>query len=168
MRLRLIGQAMWEEVERIFNNAQQKRSVWGVMGAAIFDVGGFGIGGGYWTGAGIGPRTILENDTNDFGFDSTGKMRQFTGLFGNLSYELPSRTKFAVGGGQLNVASTDADKLPATGVDVISQAQEYHGTISQKVDALTFIVELMRWKTTWYWGEKADLMFLGGGVNFNW
>ncbi|HEX2881038.1 MAG TPA: porin [Polyangiaceae bacterium] len=168
MRLRLIGQAMWEEVERIFNNAQQKRSVWGVMGAAIFDVGGFGIGGGYWTGAGIGPRTILENDTNDFGFDSTGKMRQFTGLFGNLSYEFKSRTKIAAGGGQLNVASTDADKLPATGVDVMSQAQEYHFTVSQKVDALTFIVEFMRWKTTWYWGEKADLQFLGGGVNFNW
>jgi hypothetical protein len=167
-RLRVFGQTMWEEVERIFNNAQQKRAVWGVMAAGIIDIGGLGLGAGWWTGAGIGPRTILENDTNDFGFDATGRMRKFSGLFGNVSYELPTKTKFAVGGGQLNVESTPTDKLPATGVDVISQAQEYHATISQKVDALTFIVEYMHWKTTWYWGEKADLNFGGVGANFNW
>lgn len=166
--LRVVAQGMTEELQRINQNKQQKERVWGVMGGAIFGLGGWKLGGGGWTGAGIGPRTVLEADTNDFGYDANGKMRKFTGIFVNTSYELPTRTTAAIGMGQLNVESTDLDKTANSGVNVLSQAREMHITLSQKVDFLTFIVEYMNWKSTWYFGETQNVNFAGGGANFEW
>jgi hypothetical protein len=168
MKLRLVGQGMTEELQRVNLGAQQKKRVWGVMGGGIFKWGGWTLGGGAWSGAGIGPHTVLEADTSDFGYDANGNMRKFNGVFVNTAYECKFGSKLALGTGQLNVESTTLDKGVNSGVNVLAQSKEMHVTLSQKVDALHFIVEYMNWKSTWYFGETQNVNFAGGGVNFEW
>jgi len=177
LRVRVIGQGVMSKVERVVQMPavparKESKTIWGAMGSAVLDAYGFSAGAGGWTGEGIGARTIFEiaDGTNPLAYDaSTGKLRKGRGLFGNVGYVYKGTgTGAAVGGGTFNMESNPEDKVPTSGKSVISQSREFHVTVTQKFDALTFIAEYMNWKNTWYWGEVQIINFMGVGANYEW
>jgi hypothetical protein len=73
-----------------------------------------------------------------------------------------------VGGGVFTMTPLAEDIVPTSGRSVIVQSREYHVTVTQKFDALTFILEYMNWRNTWYWGETQIVHFMGTGANYEW
>ncbi|HEY0715924.1 MAG TPA: porin [Polyangia bacterium] len=168
-RLRLWGQGMTEEIRRVNGQELQVGRVWGAMGAGLANLGNFAIGGGGWTGAGIGVRQVMEiiDAANPLAYDSEGTLRKFRGFFGNASYTLGSTT-IAAGGGAAYVQPTSPDIAETSSVNVLNQSIEMHVTLAHKFDQVIFTAEYMQWKNSWYFGEQQILNFAGAGANFVW
>lgn len=174
-RIRLFGQSLFDRIEHSTGASGGNpgtlvtKDVWGVMGTALLNVGGFGLGAGGWTGAGIGERVPMEasDPANPISFDKASVLRLFRGFYGNAQIDLQG-TVLTGGGGILYVRATDADSSDMASVDVLKQQYEFHATISHKVDALVFEAEFMRWTSEWHFGEKQVLNFAGVGANYVW
>jgi hypothetical protein len=178
--LRVYGQGLYEAPEKVDGDALKKLNVWGLMASGIVDVGGLSLGGGAWTGAGIGIRVPLEveDPTYPLSFDpKTGEARLFRGFFGNATYELPTGTSATVGGGTVFIRPTDTDKAanpmnldppPTVGYTILTQNAEFHLVLAQKIDTVVLTGEFMHWTSAWYFGEKQAMNFLGAGANYFW
>jgi hypothetical protein len=169
-KLRAIAQGLAEQLQRVSGPDLRKGNVWGVMGSTILSAGGFALGVGGWTGAGIGTHVIVEADdaANPLAFDSQGDLRQFRGFFGNATYVFAGGTAVAAGGGTTFVRSTEADVAMGSGISVLDQQSEFHVVVTHRIDALVFTAEYMRWMTKWYFGEKQNENFMGVGANYFW
>lgn len=145
--------------------------IWGVMGTGILNVGVVGIGGGGWTGSGIGERVPMEasDPANPISFDKSPnhELRLFRGFYGNLQLDL-SGTMITAGGGILFVRPTALDQSDAASSDVLKQQYEGHLVISHKFDAIILNAEYMRWTSQWHFGEKQNLNFISLGANYVW
>ena len=168
-KLRLFGQGVFEQLRRVEGTALKKVNVWGVMGTAILDVGGLTLGGGGWTGAGIGTHVIMEatDAANPLAFDSKGDLRLFRGFYGNAAYNFGSAS-LALGGGTVFIRSTATDIADGSGVSVIKQQSEGHIRFTKRIDTVHLTIEYMRWMSKWYFGEKQNENFMGVGANYVW
>jgi predicted porin len=176
-RLRLFGQSMWDRIETSMMGLAGmpgtliSHDVWGVMGTGLLNVGGFGLGGGGWTGKGIGERVPLEatDPANPLSFDKSPnkELRLFRGFYGNVQYDFQG-TVLTGGGGVLFVRPTALDASDMAVNDVLKQQFEYHVTLSHKFDAIVLNAEYMRWTSEWHNGEKQVLNFMGAGANYVW
>jgi len=149
----------------------QSATFWGVMGAGILEVGGFSLGGAGWAGRGISNRNVVESPdgAQPLAYEtSTGTLRDGRGFFGNAAYHFPFGFGIAAGGGVYFLKPTPHDLEDNAGYDLLKKSQEEHVTLTQKFDALVFILEFMQWKDEWTWGEKQTMNFFGGGANFVW
>jgi hypothetical protein len=77
-RLRLFGQSMLNRIESSTTTTVTPLTIWGVMGTGLLDVGPISLGGGAWTGAGVGERIPLEaiDPSHPIAWDSSGALRQ--------------------------------------------------------------------------------------------
>jgi predicted porin len=170
-RLRVIGQAMTQELQRNNAGVLQTSNLWGLMGSAIIEAGGFAAGGGYWEGSGIGTISplYLANGANDsVSFDSTGELRLFRGLYGNIAYDYRG-SRIAAGTGISYVRPTTQDSSAGGGnIDILDHAGEWHVVFTQKIDAIVLDVEYARWTTRWHDTSSEVMNFMAVGANFNW
>ncbi|HEY2900847.1 MAG TPA: porin [Polyangia bacterium] len=176
-RVRLYGQSMWDRIETSsmamggMPGTLIVHDVWGAMGTGIVNVGGFGLGGGGWTGKGIGERVPMEasDPANPLAFDKSAnkELRLFRGFFGNVQYDYQG-TVLTGGGGILFVRPTALDNSDMAANDVLKQQFEFHATLSHKFDAIVLEAEYMRWTSEWHFGEKQVLNFMGLGANYVW
>jgi hypothetical protein len=188
-RIRLIAQTMWTRLEKstppdMMNPGGTLKvlDVWGLMGTALLDVGPVSLGGGGWTGAGVGERIPLEANDPAFpiAWDSTGVLRHFLGFYGNAQFNFQG-TAITVGGGELLVKLTDNDLSMNTATLTLKDQYEGHITINHKfANCLVANVEYMYWHTDWqddpsmvgvvagYEHLKQALNFMGGGLNYVW
>jgi hypothetical protein len=181
-RFIVVGQGLAQSLAKI--NATQDGTVlttaWGAMGVARFELGGLRVGGGAWTGAGIGTHTPFQQEdqgkplAHDLpgGMDAAGnplpgdQLRNFRGFFGNVAFDYRG-TALAVGGGAANVQETLSDALtPST--SLLRQNTEVHAVLTHRIYAIVLSAEYMRWHSDWYRGEKQDLTFAGVGSVFVW
>ena len=169
-RIRLIGQAMTEEIQQVNGEDLQKARVWGAMGTGVLNLGGLAIGGGGWSGVGIGVRGVMEiiDAANPLAYDSAGTLRAFRGFFGNASYTLFDKLTIAAGAGSAFVQSTSLDVAEDSSVNVLKQSMEYHATLAYRIDSVILTAEYMQWSNKWYEGEEQNLVFAGAGANFVW
>ena len=176
-RVRVFAQSLYD---RIYNSTAPSgttpgtatpHDVWGVMGTALLNVGWFGLGGGGWTGAGIGERVPMEatDPSNPISFDksATHELRLFRGFYGNLQLDIQG-TLLTGGGGILFVRPTALDESDMASSDVLKQQYEFHATVSHKFDAIVLNAEFMHWTSQWHYGEKQNLNFMGVGANYVW
>lgn len=179
-RLRLSGQSMFN---RIYGNPDtmtiKALTAWGVMGTGILDVGPVSVGGGAWTGKGIGERIPLEapDPSNPLFEDQNGNLRSFLGVYGNAQVNFQG-TSVTVGGGELFVKLTDLDLSMNTPTLTLTDQYEGHITITHKfADCIIAEVEYMHWHTDWQVdpgapagmdNPKQSLNFMGGGINYIW
>jgi predicted porin len=186
LHLRLIGQTMFNRISATtmgVNNAGaitlgtiKTDNVWGAMGTGIARIAGLTVGGGAWTGSGVGERVPFEQSdpSQPLSLDNSLQLRKFRGFYGNVQYELANNS-LTVGGGELFVQPTATDDLAANNLVLIDQF-EYHVTYHYKWDAIVFNLEYMHWHTDWHDDPmmpnvaalKQDLNFMGGGVNYLW
>jgi len=176
VKIRIIGQSMLEQIGTSTAPAGPtpgtvtKDTIWGAMGTGIVSVGGFGIGGGGWTGAGVGERIPLEADdpANPISNDATLELRKFRGFYGNAQFEFMDNS-ITAGGGILYVQPTALDSLDKKAPsDVLKSQFEYHVTYHHKFDAIVLNAEYMHWETKWHFGEVQKLNFFGAGINYLW
>jgi hypothetical protein len=169
-KLRVTGQGIAEQLERVEGTGLEKGNVWGVMGSAVLTTGGLSLGGGGWTGAGIGTHVVVEasDSANPLAFDAQGQLRQFRGFFGNIAYAFANGSAIAAGGGTTFVRSTAADVAMGSGISVLKQQSEFHIVLTHRIDALVLTAEYMRWMAKWYFGEKQNENFMGVGANYFW
>jgi predicted porin len=174
--IRVIGQSMYEKISKttppsgMMPGTIKSDTIWGGMGTAVIGVGPVRLGGGGWTGAGVGERVPLEasDAANPVFSDQTLELRHFRGYYGNLQAEFMNNF-LTVGGGILYVKPTAIDVGIGTAPnDVLDHQQEFHVTYQHKWDAIVVNAEYMRWKTVWHFGEKQDLNFMGAGLNYIW
>jgi hypothetical protein len=156
-------------------------NIWGVMGTGLLDVGPVSVGGGGWTGSGVGERIPLEaaDAANPIYADSTGALRDFLGFYGNLQAHL-GNTSVTVGGGELLVKLTDNDLSMNTAALVLKDQWEGHVVLNHKfADCIVANVEFMHWHTDWqddpamvgmpgYSHFQQSINFMGGGLNYIW
>jgi hypothetical protein len=144
-------------------------TAWGAMGAGRLEMGGLKLGGGLWTGVGMGTDTVLQQDdqANPLAQDSAGVLRRFLGYFGNAQYDYHG-TALTVGAGATFVQETSADAAPMSNISLVKQNVEYHAVLTQRFHSLIFDAEYMHWKSDWYLGESQTLNFLSAGANFIW
>jgi predicted porin len=170
-KLRVTGQGIGEVLERLKSQTElQKATVWGVMGSAVLNAGDLSVGGGGWTGEGIGARVIMEaqDPASPIAYDKTNyELRLFRGFFGNVAYDYHG-SALAVGGGIVFVRSTPGDLANPNQFSVLAQQAEGHIVFTQRIDAVVLTAEYMRWMAQWYYGEKQDLNFTGVGANYAW
>ena len=103
VKIRLIGQSMVEQIGKSTAPAGMTPgtvttdTIWGAMGTGIVTIGGLGVGGGGWTGAGVGERIPLEatDPTNPISNDSTLELRHFRGFYGNAQFEFSEDEQYA-------------------------------------------------------------------------
>ncbi len=121
--LRLIGQTMFDRIENSTAGTQDPATgavtlgtlktdnVWGVMGTAIASISGLTVGGGAWTGAGVGERIPMEasDAANPISYDQTLQLRQFRGFYGNAQFAIAGNA-LTIGGGELFVKPTALDR----------------------------------------------------------
>jgi len=149
-------------------------TAWGVMGAARLEVAGFKLGGGGWTGKGMGTNNAFQQDdqAKPLAHDLPGgnypgdELRSFRGFFGNLVYDYHG-TALAVGAGAAFVQETIADAA-AVSTSLLRQNVEYHVVFMQRFHSLVLSAEFMHWKSDWYLGESQTLNFVGSGAAFVW
>ncbi len=168
-RLRVIAQGMTQDLARNNAGAIQTVNLWGAMGSAIFETGGFAVGAGGWQGAGIGVQSLLylapgQNDSASF--DSTGELREFRGYYGNIAYDYHG-SRLAAGTGITYVKPTQQDS-GATTIDILDHAAEWHVVFTQKIDAITLTAEYAHWTTRWHDEAREYMNFMAVGANFNW
>ncbi len=170
-RLRVIGQGMTEEMQRNYMGGLQTGTPWGVMGSAIFEAGGFGVGAGGWEGSGIGSTSLLflaQGGNDSESFDSTGELRLFRGYYGNIAYDYHG-SRLAAGTGVTYVRPTTQDSSAGGGnVDILDHAAEWHVVFTQKIDAIVLTAEYARWTTRWHSDAHEIMNFMAVGANFNW
>jgi predicted porin len=164
--LHLIGQGLFDQPT---TPTGEKLTAWGAMGTGQLDIGGLTVAGGGWTGKGIGTRVPLESEdpTYPISFDQSHVARAFTGLFGNAAYDFHG-TAVAAGGGILSVTPTAVDQDVNTAYSILSQNQEFHVVLSQKIDSVVLVAEFMHWKSLWHYNEVQNINFTGVGVNYFW
>ena len=181
-RFIVVGQGLAQSLAKI--NATQNGTVsttaWGAMGVARFELGGLRVGGGAWTGAGIGTHTPFQQEdqgkplAHDLpgGMDAAGnplpgdQLRNFRGFFGNVAFDYHG-TALALGGGAANVQETLSDALtPST--SLLRQNTEYHAVLTHRIYAVVLSAELMHWHSDWYRGEVQAINFYGAGSVFVW
>jgi hypothetical protein len=173
--LRVIGQTMYERIGTStppngpMPGTTETKTVWGAMGTAIIGVGPVKLGGGGWTGTGVGERVPLEatDAANPIFQDSQNEFRQFRGFYGNIQGEFANNFLTA-GGGILYVKPTVYDQNPMAVADVLANQKEFHVTYQYKWDAIVFNAEFMHWETNWHFGAKQKLNFMGAGLNYVW
>jgi predicted porin len=193
--IRLIGQSMWDQIANssaptLMNpdGTLKAQTIWGAMGTGIASIAFAGsgvltLGGGLWTGKGIGERVPLEatDAGNPIAFDNTAELRGFNGVYGNAQIEFGGHSLTA-GSGQLKITPTASDDTSMFNLPLVKNA-EYHVTYHYKWDAIVFNVEFMHWTSDWH--EDATfaammppqptpapphqaLNFMGGGINYVW
>jgi hypothetical protein len=174
--IRVIAQGMYEKISTstapagMTPGTKKDSTIWGGMGTAIIGVGPVKAGGGAWLGTGVGERVPLEasDPANPIFSDQSGELRKFRGYYGNLQGEFMNNF-LTVGAGILYVQPTTLDATYGMApADVLHSQSEYHVTYQHKWDAIVLNVEYMHWKTTWHFGEKQQLNFMGAGVNYIW
>jgi hypothetical protein len=170
------GQGLAQELGKL--NATRDGTVsttaWGAMGAARFEVGGFKLGGGAWTGKGMGTNNALQQDdqAKPLAHDLPGgnlpgdELRGFRGFFGNAVYDFHG-TALAVGGGAVSVQETVSDAA-AVSTSLLRQNSEFHAVLTQRIHSVVLSAEFMHWISKWYLGESQTLDFIGGGATFVW
>jgi porin-like protein len=172
-RLRVIAQGVTQEIQR--NNmgpngdTLESRNIWGAMGSAIFEAGGFAVGAGLWEGAGIGTTRLLEvpSGSDSISFDPTGELRLFRGYFGNIAYDYHG-SRLAAGTGIVYVRPTAQDSGPAPADDPLDHAGEWHVVFTQQFDTFILTAEYARWVTRWHDDSHETMNFVSGGATFNW
>jgi predicted porin len=184
--LRVIGQGMFDQIAQstaptMMDPAGTLKAdtIWGAMGTGIASIafagsGALTLGGGGWTGKGVGERIPLEapDAANPIAFDNTQVLRGFNGVYGNAQIEFMGHS-LTVGGGQLKITPTATDEA-ATFNLVLLQNAEYHITYHYKWDAIVFNVEYMHWTSDWHAdptmptvaAPHQGLNFAGFGVNY--
>jgi predicted porin len=170
-RLRVIAQGITQELQRNFMGGLQKTSIWGAMGSAIIEAGGFAAGVGGWEGSGIGTTSLLAlaNGSNSSeSFDGTGELRLFRGYYGNIAYDYHG-TRLAAGTGISYVRPTaQDDSAGGGGIDILDHAAEWHVVFTQKIDAIVLDAEYARWTTRWHDDAHEIMNLIAVGANFNW
>jgi predicted porin len=180
LRLRAVFQSMYD---RIYRNPSpttiQALNIWGIMGTGFVDAGPITIGGGGWTGSGVGERIPLEasDPANPIAWDPTGALRNFLGMYGNIQFRFMDST-ITVGGGELLVKLTDNDLSTNTSTLVIKDQYEGHFTATHKFGtSIVAEIEYMYWHTDWQDDPTVmptpphltqTLNFAGGGLNYIW
>jgi len=176
VNVRIIAQSMYETIAKTTPPAGatpgtiEKDTIWGAMGTAIVSVGPVKLGGGGWTGSGVGERIPLEasDPANPIFSDQTLKLRKFRGYYGNVQAEFMSNF-LTLGGGILYVQPTAIDVGVGTAPnDVLDHQSEFHATYQHKWDAIVLNAEFMHWTTVWHFGEVQKLNFMGAGLNYIW
>jgi hypothetical protein len=179
-RLRLFGQSMWNRIESssAMTMTVTAHTIWGLMGTGLLDVGPISLGGGAWTGAGVGERIPLEatDPSHPIAWDSSGALRKFLGVYGNAQFNFQD-TAVTVGGGELFVKLTPLDLMGGEGALVLTDQYEGHITASHKfAGVLVANVEYMYWHSDWQGdpsvanspGYKQSISFMGAGLNYVW
>ena len=170
-RLRVIAQGVTQEIQR--NNMMgglQSSNIWGVMGSAIIEAGGFAAGLGGWEGSGIGTTRLLEvpgGAASSISFDDTGALRLFRGYYGNIAYDYRG-TRLAAGTGIVYVRPTAEDSSAQPPVDVLDHAGEWHVVFTQQFDALILTAEFARWTSRWHSDAHEIMNFSSVGATFTW
>jgi hypothetical protein len=101
-------------------------------------------------------------------FDSTGELRLFRGLYGNIAYDYHG-SRLAAGTGISYVRPTTQDSSAGGGnIDILDHAGEWHVVFTQKIDAIVLDVEYARWTTRWHDTSSEVMNFMAVGANFNW
>jgi predicted porin len=176
-RIRGIGQSMWNRIETTMP-APRTLTIWGVMGTALVDVGPVSVGGGAWTGAGVGERIPLEaaDPGNPIAWDNLGVLRQFLGVYGNAQFRF-SGSALTVGGGELFVKLTDNDLSMNTSTLTLQDQYEGHAVFTHRfADCIVANVEFMHWHTDWQVDPTVpdgtlttqSVNFMGAGMNYVW
>ena len=170
------GQGLTQDLGKL--NANRDGTItttaWGAMGAARFELAGFRLGGGGWTGKGMGTNNAFQQDdqAKPLAHDLPGgnfpgdELRSFRGFFGNVVYDYHG-TALAVGGGAAFVQETASDAA-AVSTSLLRQNVEYHAVFTQRFHSLVISAEFMHWKSDWYRGESQTLNFVGSGAAFVW
>jgi predicted porin len=185
-RVRAFAQTMYDRIYNATNpdpvtNAIRAVNIWGVMGTGLLDIGPVSVGGGGWTGAGVGERIPLEaaDAAHPIYADTSNVLRNFLGLYGNAQMRFGANA-LTVGGGELLVKLTDKDLSTMTDELVLKDQWEGHVTFNHKfADCIVLNVEYMHWHTDWqddpslvgtpgYSHFKQDINFAGGGLNYIW
>jgi predicted porin len=182
-RLRLFGQSMWNRIESssAMTMLVTAHTVWGLMGTGLLDIGPISLGGGAWTGAGVGERVPLEaaDPSHPIAWDSSGALRKFLGVYGNAQINFQD-TAVTVGGGELFVKLTPVDLMGGEGALPLTDQYEGHITASHKfAGVLVANIEYMYWHSDWqgdpamagvatYQAPKQSISFMGAGVNYIW
>jgi hypothetical protein len=180
-RIRLIGQSMFNRIATSNPMSVRHINIWGAMGTALLDAGPISVGGGGWTGSGVGERIPLEaaDAANPIYADSTGELRKFLGFYGNLQAHFGG-TAVTLGGGELLVKLTDNDLSTNTAALVLKNQWEGHGVVTQRFsDCIVLNIEFMHWHTDWqddpsmvgmagYEHFKQSINFMGAGLNYLW
>jgi hypothetical protein len=170
-KLRVITQSVFEQLQNGMGVGMtpQKATAFGVMGAAILEVGSLSIGAGAWTGKGVGTKVFMEasDAAGPLAYDGVGEMRLGRGFFGNAAFAFGSSI-IAAGGGAAFIRSTASDILPNSGISLLDGSKEFHVVFTQKFDAVAFNVEYMRWMSRWYFGETQNENFIALGASYIW
>jgi hypothetical protein len=181
-KLIVVGQGLTQNLAKV--NGTQTGTVsttaWGGMGVARLEVGGLRVGGGGWTGKGLGTHVPFQQEdqgkplAHDLpgGMDANGnplpgdQLRAFRGFFGNIAFDYRG-TALAVGGGATAVQETLSDALtPST--SLLRQNVEYHAVLTRRIYAVVLSAEYMHWHSDWYRGEVQTIDFFGAGSTFVW
>jgi hypothetical protein len=170
------GQGLVQQLGRLnaARDGTESVTAWGAMAAARFEIVGFKLGGGAWTGKGMGTHNALQQDdqAKPLAHDLPGgifpgdELRGFRGFFGNLVYGYRG-VALAVGGGGAFVQETVSDAA-AISTSLLKQNIEYHAVLTYQLKSVIFSAEYMHWKSTWYLGESQSLDFIGAGSTFVW
>jgi hypothetical protein len=183
-RVRVWAQTMWNRISSSTPPPMaslKTLTVWGVMGTALLDIGPVSLGGGAWYGPGVGERIPLEAADPAFpiAWDSTGVLRQFLGVYGNLQVNFGVNA-VTLGGGELAVKLTDNDLSMNTATLTLKDQYEGHLVFNHRfADALVLNLEYMYWHTDWqddpsmlttpgYEHFKQTINFIGGGLSYVW
>jgi hypothetical protein len=170
------GQGLAQELGKL--NATRDGTVsttaWGVMGAARLELGSIKVGGGAWTGRGLGTHNALQQDdqAKPLAHDLPGgnfpgdELRSFRGFFGNVVLDYQG-SALAVGGGGAFVQETVSDAA-AISTSLLRQNVEYHAVFTQRIHSIVLSAEVMHWHSLWYLGETQSLNFIGAGSTFIW
>jgi hypothetical protein len=178
--LRIIAQSMFDRIENstmpsgagtpnFMPGTVKVNNVWGAMGTGILSLGGLTLGGGGWTGKGVGERIPMEaaDPANPISYDSAFELRQFLGYYGNAQFTFADNT-ITAGGGILYVKPTALDNTDTAPADVLDNQSEFHVVFNHKFDTIVVTAEYMRWQTKWHFGEIQHLNFAGAGINYFW
>jgi hypothetical protein len=180
-KLVIKGQGLTQQLSKISGMTTVSTTAWGGMGVGRLEVAGFKLGGGGWTGKGIGTNTPLQQDNlgkplaHDLpgGTDANGnplpgdELRNFRGYFGNVGYDYHG-TGLVVGGGGAFVQETLSDATTVS-TSLLKQNVEYHVVFTQRIHtAIVLSAEYMHWRSDWWRGEKQVLDFIGAGSVFVW
>jgi hypothetical protein len=170
------GQGLTQELGKLNANRDGTVSTtaWGAMGSARLEVLGLRLGGGAWTGKGMGTNNALQQDdqAKPLAHDLPGggfpgdELRSFRGFFGNAVYDYHG-TALALGGGAAFVQETASDAATVS-TSLLRQNVEYHAVFTQRIHSVVLSAEFMHWKSQWYLGESQTLNFVGAGSTFVW
>jgi hypothetical protein len=170
------GQGLSQQLGKLNANRDGTVSTtaWGAMGVARLEVAGFKLGGGAWTGKGMGTNNALQQDdqAKPLAHDLPGgnfpgdELRMFRGFFGNVVYGYHG-TALAVGGGAAFVQETISDAATVS-TSLLRQNVEYHVVFTQRIHSIILSAEFMHWRSDWYLGESQSLNFIGAGSTMVW